>query len=76
MKVHQTTVGETIDSALVRNGYKGRQEAFCKKAGIGLRTLQTRKRYPETITLKEYWSMDRYLHFTDDEAMIFLGREK
>ena len=76
MRIHQTTPGEAIEAALIRNGYKGRQEAFCKKSGIELRTFQRRKSHLGTMTLKEYWSMDQYLHFTDEENAVIFRREK
>ena len=76
MKTHQTTGGEVIGMAMIRSGYKGRQTELCHKTGITESTLKRRKRDPGSMTLSEYWSLDRFLHFTDWErdALLKGGR--
>lgn len=72
MRTHTITAGEVIDIAIIRSGYKGRQTELCRNSGITESTLRRRKRDPGEMTLREYWSLDRLLHFTEEEQGILL----
>lgn len=72
MKTHVTTGGEAIGMAMIRSGYGGRQTELCRKTGITESTLKRRKRDPGSMTIREYRSLDRFLHFTDWERDVLL----
>lgn len=65
-------VRRVINIGLARNGLTGKD--LDRRNIININTFVKRKANGETLRLGEIWSLDKVLHFTDDELLQMFGR--
>ena len=46
-----------------------------KRSGIAFSTLYRRLRQPENFTLRELYSINKLIHFSDEEILYFIRRK-